>query len=209
MSAIDDAFGSKSTAEQFFMWTVLAQMANQLLAPLFNTVGQDANRIDQTVLITPAELADMVVKGWTDEASAKNTAKSQGVAPGDFDLLVKATGQPIGLQDALFAWRRGFIPFDAPEPGAPSVETAIRTSHIANLWADTIKQLGIVPLGIADAVDAVVENQIPYADGEKIAHENGIAPEDFRILFDTRGNPPGPSELIELARRGYIPMQGT
>ena len=59
-----------------------------------------------------------------------------------------------------------------------------------------------------DAVDAVVENQIDYAAGEEYAYQNGLDRAAFKILVDTRGNPPSPTELGEMVRRGIIPLKG-
>jgi len=210
MASIGDLLGGAGdTGKQLFLWGVLVGLINQATQPYQRDVTYLVNDIDPNVVLDPVSLADAVVKGWITQADAAAEAKKSGIDGPHFDLIVKATGGPIALQEALFAWRRGYIPFDAPEPGAPSVETAIKTSHVANLWSDTIRQLGIVPLGVADAVDAVVEGQIPYAEGEKIAYENGVDAADFLILFNTRGRPPAPGELIDLVRRGYIPMQGT
>ena len=210
MASIGDLLGGAGDAgKQLFLWGVLVGLINQATQPYQRDITYLVNDIDPNVVLDPVSLADAVVKGWITQADAAAEAKKSGIDGPHFDLIVKATGEPIALQEALFAWRRGYIPFDAPEPGAPSVETAIKTSHVANLWSDTIRQLGIVPLGVADAVDAVVEGQIPYAEGEKIAYQNGVDAAGFLILFNTRGRPPAPGELIDLVRRGYIPMQGT
>jgi hypothetical protein len=209
MAGAGEEFLGGSTIHQIVVWGVLVELLTSIMQPAIREIEQSTNAAFPNVRLDPATLADLVVKGWLAEGDAAATAKDSGIPPGDFDLMVKGVGEPIGLQDAIFAMRRGIIPFAAPTVGAPSVETAIKTSHIANLWSDTIKALALVPIGVADAVDAVVEGQIPYADGEAIAGQNGIDPANFRILFNTRGNPPGPSDLIELVRRGLIPMQGT
>lgn len=209
MAGEAEGFLGGETIHQIVVWGILVELLSSLTAPLTREIEQTVNGVQPNIQIDPATLADLVVKGWMSVQDGANVARKSGIAPADFVLMVEGVGEPIGLQDALFAWRRGYIPFNAPEPGAPSVETAIKTSHIADLWSDTIKKLGTVPIGVADAVDAVVEGQIPYDQGQTIAAQNGIDPDNFRILFNTRGNPPGPSELVEFVRRGLIPLKGT
>jgi hypothetical protein len=64
------------------------------------------------------------------------------------------------------------------------------------------------PISVGDAVDAWVQNQIEEAAAREILYENGIKDADATILHNTRGRPPGPAELIEMARRGKIPVKG-
>jgi hypothetical protein len=184
-----------------------------------------------TVPLSPQQLADLVLKEWLTESAGAEQANKSGIAAPTFSLMVKDLGEPPGLEQVLQWWRRGIMPWSSA-PGTPSVEEAIRTSRIiATVWSTVLHRANLVPMAVAEAVDAVVENQIPRgtpglyeaaASGETvsglsaspttgygIAWANGIPPAVFDIMVNTRGNPPPPSELISLFRRGLIPWTGT
>jgi hypothetical protein len=81
----------------------------------------------------------------------------------------------------------------------------VKTSRVYNYWLPIIQDMLSVPLSPAAAVDAVLRNQISQGDGENIAYANGLDAANFQIALNTQGNPPSLSELLELAKRGYIP----
>lgn len=159
------------------------------------------------VPLSPAQLADLVLKGWVTQDYGASEAAKSGITAERFDYMVKDTGEPIGLVTALEAYRRGFIPFSAPV-GTPSVEEAVKTSRIRDEWLPVIDKLNLVPIPLADVVDALVENQIDLPTAQRIAYENGIDAANLQILFNTRGNPVSPTEAMELVRRGIIPVKG-
>lgn len=202
-------FGRGSVAEQLIVWAVLQQVIGAVLAPELELLQREVNKLLQATPLTGEQLADMVVKGHVSLEDAESYAKESGLAPADFRRLVDDGGEPPGLEFLLQAFRRGFIPEAGTGPASVSLEQGIRESRLKDKWIGTIKRSGLVPIPAADAVDAVVEGQIDYAQGEQIAYENGLGPADFRILVNTRGNPPSPTDLLELVRRGVIPVQGT
>jgi len=122
---------------------------------------------------------------------------------------VKAAGDAVDTTTLIAGYRRKILGWDTSENGMPSVIDGIREGRLADKWAPLIQALGDLPLGVADAVDAVVEGQITMAEGEAIAYQNGINAANFKILYNTRGNPPGPADLAEMVRRGIIPVHGS
>lgn len=200
--------GSGGVFEQFAIWGVLSQLTSPILAPILQAIANNAWNALQSVPLTPETLADMVIKNWITQPEGEAEAKESGLLPAKFDLLVSNAGEPIGLEQILEAYRRGFIPLNSGSTKVNSVETGIRQSRVKDQWASVIEQLAVAVIPVGDAVSAAVKNQISYALAEEIAYYNGISNVDFKILFDTAGNPPGPQELITLARRGYIPIDG-
>lgn len=202
-------FGKGSPAEQLLVWQVLAQIVGAVMGPELDLLTRGVNEILQATPLTPQQLADMVTKGHVSIADGSNYAKQSGISPSDFQRMVDDTGEPPGLTFLLEAFRRGYIPESGSGPQSTSLEQGIRESRLKDKWIKVIEQMGFSPIGVADAVDAVVESQITYHQGELIAYYNGIAPDDFQILVNTRGNPPSPSELATLYKRGLIPAEGT
>lgn len=202
-------FDKESAFGQIMIWGVGQQVIEALLAPGLNELTQLVNEVAQTQLLSPADAADLVVRNYLTMDAGTAVAKRGGVSPEDFALLVKNAGAAPDTTTLVEAFRRKIIGWDSSSGGLPSVLDGIREGRLADKWAPVIQALGDLPIGVADAVDAVVEGQIPRAQGEAIAYQNGISAENFAILYNTRGNPPGPAELLEMVRRGIIPASGT
>lgn len=202
-------FGKNSALWQIALWGVLSQVLGAALGPALAEISNNVNALSQQVPLTPPDAADLTVRGFLTEAQGAEIAKKSGVSAEDFHLLVESTGQALDTTSLMMAFRRKYIPWDAGSADGVGVLQGIREGHLADKWASVIKDLAEVPIGIADAVDAVVEGQISRADGEAIAYQNGISAASFDILFNTRGNPPPAGELMELVRRGKIPRTGT
>ena len=209
MVNLGDLFGSESAFGQIMIWGVGQQVIGAVLAPGLNELTQLVNEVAQTVILTPADLADLVVRNYIDMGSATAVAKKSGVSPDDFALLVKNAGDAPDTTMLMQGLRRRVLNWDSSQGGLPSVLDGIREGRLADKWAPLIQALGDVPLGVADAVDGVVENQISFDAGAQAAYENGLSKENFQILVNIRGNPPGPAELMEMVRRGNIPVGGT
>lgn len=147
------------------------------------------------VVLSPADLADMVVRGIVDEANAARVAAKSGVSSADFHDLTLLTGEPPGLQQMLEGYRRGFI-------DKATLERGIRQSRYRNEWIPLLEALRFEPISVADAVNAVVQNHLTDAQGEAISQQNGLAPGQFGILRETAGEPLSRTEMSELVNRG-------
>jgi hypothetical protein len=151
----------------------------------------------QRVLPTPADLADMVVRGIKTEGDASHVAAESGVNAADFADLVLDTGEPLALQELLEAYRRGFI-------DRSRLERGIRQGRTRNEWIDVAEKLRYTPMSVADAVNAVVQNHLSMAAGEAKANENGLLPGEFATLYQTAGEPLSRTEMEELYNRGLV-----
>lgn len=201
-------FGKGSPAEQLLVWNVIGQFLSAVMGPELELLARGVNEVLQATPLSPDQLADMVVKGHVSIGDASAYAKQSGISPSDFQRMVDDAGEAPGLEFLLQAFRRGIIPKSGEGAQVVSLEQGIREGHLTNKWIDTVEQMGLLPIGVADAVDAAVENQIPYAQAEQIAYVNGIDADNFRILYNTRGNPPSPGELATLLKRKLIPLEG-
>lgn len=209
MPAFDNVMGAGSVAEQFLIWGVANQVATALLGPYFEELTELMNARTPVIPLSPTDLAEMVVKNIFAQPDAATEAKKSGVPETDFSKLVLNTGEPIGLEQGLEAWRRGFMPFADAGVGIPSVERLIKESRLYDHWTPIVQQLGDIPISIGEAVDAVLRGQISREQGEAEAKASGITTERFQILTDTAGRPPAPVEAAKLVHRGFMPLAGT
>lgn len=148
-------------------------------------------------LLSPADAALAVLRTEISQADGERIAAASGVAIEDFNTLVANTGEPLGLEQLLEAFRRGFI-------DQARLDRGIRQSRVRNEWIDVAQRLRFEPMGTADAVEAVVRNYITSAEGAAIAAQNGLEPAHWPVLLESHGRPPGHAQMLELLRRGHV-----
>lgn len=202
-------FGEDSAFRQLLIWQVGAQVVGAILAPALDELQQEVYSVAQTVPLSAPDLADLVVRSFLTEAAGAEAAKRTGISPSDFSLLVKNAAQAPDTTQLVEALRRKIIPADAGSPDGVGFVQGVAQGHLDPKWTDMLLALGEVPIGIADAVDGVVESQLTQAEGEAIAYQNGISAQSFQTLVSIRGNPPSPTQLTEMVHRGIIPIDGT
>lgn len=218
--SFDSLLGEGSAARQLLIYGVGYEIARSLLGPVFTQIEYLINSADPIIELSPPELADLVVRGFIlNEADAAERAKVFGLDAGKFAEMVNLAGEPPGLAQVTEWWRRGFLPWTSA-PDAPSVETAIRTSRIYDYWTPVIQKAQFTPPSPADAVEAVLRNQLTLEEGVAMAYFAGLGvgqmsvPDGadttdtsnaFQVLLDTAGRPPAAGELGTLANRGIIP----
>jgi hypothetical protein len=227
---VSDLFGESGVARQFLIYGVGYEIARSLLQPLFVAISTDQwqhaiERGDTRVYqpLAPADLADMRIRGIVDDTFAKSEAAKSGIRPQDFDRMYLDHGEPPPLMLILELFRRGYVPWTAGPIPAISAENAIKEGRIRDEWIDVLRRAQFTPPSVADAVNAVVRNQITRDQGIALAYFAGLGtrglsvPEGadttdtetaFDVLYHTTGRPPAPTELAEMVWRGTIPVHG-
>lgn len=217
--------------KQLLLWGVLAEIARRVTEPYLRDVTYLVNAHDPNVILSPADLAQAVVRAVMTEAEAAATAEKSGVNAAELKRLTHLAAGPPGLETVLQMYRRGIVDWGEAGPTKANVANAVATSRIYTYWSDAIKKLNQLPMPAAEAVDGVVENQIPWgtraavessvsgggASGGgaspttfyEIMWANGYPPDIADAMFHIRGNPPAPTQLLTLFRRGIIPWTGT
>lgn len=148
-------------------------------------------------LLTPGELAEMVVQGVMPEDAATVVAGYSSVQPDDFRRMVLLAGSPPGPQESLELWNRGVFT-------ESDVDKALLQSRLKPEWIDQFKQLRETPLAASVAAELVLKKRIPYAQGAAIAAKQGVTEADFKLLADVNGRPIGTGQALQLARRGQF-----
>lgn len=147
--------------------------------------------------VSPADAALGVLRGNISQDAGQSIADDAGLDGASFQLLIDNTGEPPGLEQLLEAYRRGII-------DKPTLEKGILQSRYRNEWIGTLEALRYSPISVADAVNAVVQNQLDVATAETIAQQNGLEPGQFTILQNSAGEPLSRTEMEQLYNRGLV-----
>lgn len=152
--------------------------------------------------LAPADAALGLLRGNLNEGRAREIAKVNGLEWEDFKTLEENTGEPPALEELLMLWRRGKI-------DTAKLDHGIRQSRVRNEWIDTVHELSVIPPSAEEALNALLEGQIPEEEAKRRYREAGGDPTWFKHAFDSQGSAPSPVELGEMANRGIIPWNGT
>lgn len=203
-------FGRKSSkvVEQVLLWQVAGQIIGTILQPGLVELSKLLNSQFQAVPLTPAQLADMVVRNVLPLGEATDIAKQSGVSPSDFHHMVQDTGEAPGPGDLVDALRRGVIPEKGAGPDSVSFEQGIREGRLKDKWIPVIRSLATRLPSPSDALDALLEGQAEEPDARTLYERFGGDPTYFTLLFNTRGSAPTPVEALEMANRRIIPWDG-
>lgn len=202
-------FGSGSTAEQLFVWQVVAQVIAALMAPAFGELGTIVNSTFQNVKLSPADAATAANRSFLDGSSALAEAQSSGIDEARFNILKALAGNAPAPDELALMLRKGIIPKDGAGPAAVSFRQGIAEGNLLDKWTDAVEQNALVVPSPADIVDAMLKGQLSAADAQRLFLLVGGDPQYLQLLVNIAGNPPSPSELLDLANRQLIPWEGT
>lgn len=209
LGSLEGLLPSGELVQQMFTYQILGQIITGALAPLVQELSNLVWPIGPDVPLAAADLADMVMRAHIDLAAAQAMARQTGISPENLQLLIDNVGMPPAPQQLAEAFHRGFIGESGSGAKVTSLEQGIRESRTADKWIPVIKDLMVQVIPAAQAVQAWVRGQITPEAAQKILLDNGFDQASAMIMFNTTGNPPSPTQLIELYRRGFIPMRGT
>lgn len=159
-------------------------------------------------ILSPADAADAVVRGFLAESDGITLAALNGVDANMFGTLVSMAADapsPTQLAEAL---RRGVIPLDAGSASGVGFAQGIREGRLADKWIPMIQALAQEWPTPTDALEARLVGQITTPESKQLYAKFGGDPDYWDLLFHTRGESPTPLELGALANRGYIPWDG-
>lgn len=205
---IESLLAANPELAQIFLYNIVGTLVGGLLAPFNQEMQNQTFGTWQNVPLSPGELARLVIRGHYGLEHATAEAKQSGMSPDDFHKLISGTGNPPSPGELAEALRRKLIPEDAAGDDAISFRGGIREGDLQNKWADIVKALSMAIPSPSDALQAVLEGQIPEDEGRALFEQFGGDPEFYQMLFNTRGQSPTPNELLTLANRRIIPWDG-
>jgi hypothetical protein len=149
------------------------------------------------VPLSPQDAAQAWARSLVSPELVHMAARAAGLTNADGDVLMGLAGEPPATQDILLAWRRGIIT-------EADVDRAIVQGPIRNEWIPAVKALFEEPLPVTEAASAVTQGHLTEEQGRAKAALSGISAEDFAVMVDNSGIPPGLEFAAEAFNRGLI-----
>lgn len=150
-----------------------------------------------TAPLSPETVAAAWARSLAEPDDVYSAAKISGVTKQDADRLMGLAGEPPPLEALITAWRRGIVTEE-------DVDRGIVQGPIRNEWIPVIKALQRLPLSPEDAASAVTQGHMTLEQGQAKAALSGIDPEDFAVVVENSGLPPGIEFAAEAFNRGLI-----
>lgn len=184
---------------QMFNRRIIDRGRAERMLRLLGYSNDDADRLMELrhQLLSAQQLAEAVNRGELSPDDGRRRAALVGVDQDDFDLMTTIIDFPPGVQLLQEAQRRGFI-------DSARFQRGIAQSTLRVEWADVMEKLQFQRMPPAAAADAVNQNFMDEAEGRRIAHEHGLDPDDFSVILQTAGRPPGVTLMQEAWNRGII-----
>jgi hypothetical protein len=196
--------------------TVLVQIVGQLvasviggaLAPELLELQQESFKLTNTRALDPASSIEAFIRGHRSEAQSKDDVGAAGYSGELWQALADSAGEPIPLEMAMEAWRRGLIPLASPDPNAVSLTKAIKDSRLKNVWTETVTKLQFAIAPVGTIVEGWLRAQVTPQEAYDLLYKQGVDKPTGDLMFKAAGRPPSPQELFTLWNRGIIPEQG-
>lgn len=163
------------------------------MQPMLNQLWRD----HPSKPLTPADLADMVIRNIVDEGSAAAMAAESGISADNFSFLVKDTGESYGIDQALNLWRRGLI-------SEGELDKVIFYSRVRDDFIPDLKQLAHDTMTGGDAVELALKQIVDEGTARDLYAKAGGLADQFDLLVQGAGNPIGPEAAVNLWAHGLI-----
>jgi hypothetical protein len=164
------------------------------IAPFIQVLANDVWAANATIPLSPALVAESVIKGVLPLADAENEAASSGINAGRFKTMVNTAGQAIGIHEAISLWRRELI--DEAE--------LTRVVHYSNVRSDflpDILKLRTDPPSKSEAITGRLKSHLDDATARRLFAQAGGRPEDYDWELASSGRPISPLEMLHLWNR--------
>jgi hypothetical protein len=209
VAGLGDLFGKGSAAEQLFVWDVLGQVIGALIGPAVTELAYLVNSTTPVVQLSPAELAEAVVRNFIAQSDASDSARKAGLENDKFGIMVDLAGDSLGPDQLATALRRQVIPESGVGPDAVTFQQGVAESNVRDKWAPVIQALALEWPGAVAALTAKLRGQLSDADARALYEKLGGDPQFFDVLFNIEGESPSPLQALDMYHRGIIPLQGT
>lgn len=188
--------------EQILIYGVVQQLIGAALTPFTTAVINAVNAADPQAALSPADMADAVIRGIASEEDAAAEAKFSGVSPERFHTLALLAGNAPDPTSLAVGLRRKLI-------SAADYDRGIRQGRLRDEWAGLVQELAVIQPSPEAMLAAYLEGQVDEATARDKYQQLGGDPAYFDILFNTEGQAPSPVEALALANRGIIPWGGS
>ena len=149
------------------------------------------------VPLTPEQAAQAWARNLVSDSLVHMASRAAGLTNEDGDVLMGLAGEPPPTEALITAWRRGIIT-------EADFDRGIVQGPIRNEWIPTVKSLFEQPLAPEEAASAVTQGHLSYEAALAKARLSGVTPEDFAVIVDNAGLPPGVQFALDAMNRGII-----
>ncbi|HTX52512.1 MAG TPA: hypothetical protein VMD08_03840 [Candidatus Baltobacteraceae bacterium] len=191
-----------TTIEQLFLWSVAGTLVTGALTPAVQAETNLANSLAPVVPLSPADVADAVLRNVDVPGGPEAEAAMSGVNADRLAVLNALAGNAPDPGSLAIALRRKLIDQGTYDRG-------IRQGRLRDEWGPLVRELAVVQPSPQAMLDAYLEGQISEAEARDRYAQLGGDPAYFDILFDTQGQAPTPTQLADLANRGIIGWGGS
>lgn len=165
-------------------------------------IGMDADHAQALLqlsrsLLTLPDAGQMWNRSILSDDELVAVALENGFTETDAHRYAELGGEPPAPTELYSAFRRGFIDADRLRRG-------IVQGPIRNEWFDVLEKLAMHSMTPEQAAGAITQGHLTDERGRAIAAEYGLEPDDFAVLVETAGRPPGIDFAIEAVNRGFI-----
>lgn len=195
LEAVDKAAGKQGRG--FAFGYAAGYAIWQLMQPAVLPLQHAVANLSQTELFDPPTAAELEAQGIIDNAYGRSEAAGGNLSGEHYDKLVDAAQLRPDLLQALDLWNRGLI-------GEDDVNGVLRHHKVPSFWWDKLKFLRRQLLSPADLALNNLRGEMPDDEAQQYAAVLGVIPADFARLVQNTGEPPGPEQLMEALRRGFI-----
>lgn len=195
LEAVDKAGGKQGRgfafgyAAGYAVW----QLMQPAVLPLQHAIAD----LTQTEIFDPQTAAELQAQGIVDDTYGRSEASGGNLSGEHYDKLVDAALLRPEVMQALDLWNRGLVT-------EAQVEDALTHHKIPTEWHAPLKFLRRQLLSPADLALSNLRGEMSDTDAQTYAAVLGVIPEDFATLVTNTGEPPGPEQLMEALRRGFI-----
>lgn len=187
---------------QLLLYNVVGQLIGAALVPYTTALTNELNQATPLAPLSPADMAEAVIRNVVSEATAAHEASFSGVNADRFAWLVALAGNAPDPTSLAVAQRRGLI-------DAATYDRGIRQGRLRDEWAQLVRELAVVQPAPGAMLAAFLEGQIGEAEARDRYAKLGGDPDYFDILFHTEGQAPTPVQAADMANRGLIPWTGS
>lgn len=194
---------SGSIVISFAVGALLSPVLGSALAPLVQTISNNAWATTPSNPLTPAVLAEMALKGVSLTGSTQigsgelaAEALNSGIDPARFAAMTQAAGQSLGFAEALLLQRRSQLV-------GVTLTDVLGYSNINPKFYDSAMNLIYDSPPTGEIIAARVKNRLNDIDARRKYTEAGGNPVDFDWAVSTGGRPLGLEEMAHLVNYGH------
>lgn len=195
LKSVDDAGGKLGRG--FGLGYVLGYSAWQSIQPALLPIQHAVADAAQTEIFDPSTAAMLQSKQIIDDAYGRSEAAGGNLSGEHYDKLVAAAQQYPDTVSLLDLLNLQIISQD-------DYVNAMRLHGYKDEWIQRMLALKRQLLSPADLALAFLRTDIDETTLRGYQHQLGMTDADMDVLIGNTGEPPGPEQLMEALRRGFI-----